>query len=452
MTIDELKKLLGVLMLTGIVKKPEQTDYWSTDELLNTPIFGKTLPRNRFQLLMKFLHFSNNDDIPADNEDKLIKVRPIIDALIPKFGEYYNPHEHVSIDEGMLKWKGRLVFRVYNPMKPIKYGIKSYILADSHSAYCWNMIVYDGTHRTLHEIVFALLEGLVGHFYSLYMDNYYNSVALSEALLRSDTYVVGTLRKNRGEPQEIRDCGTRGHVLQRGDILARDNENCIVIAWQDKRCVKAISSKHSDAMGEVQVRQRGGGRERLRKPELVIDYNANMNGVDCVDQMLSYYPTVRKTIKWTKKLSLYMVELSIHNSHIIFNEKQAQGDKMTLCEFQMSLIRPLISVAPPPNSSDSMEKSLFYSVMCDETTDISVTKELIVYTRYLSGGKSVTRFLEVRELPDGCAETIFQSLLKMEEEFDFDFKNKLAAYDQENCRYKMDVTGQGGDSREKVYS
>jgi hypothetical protein len=308
---------------------------------------------------MKFLHFGNNDDIPADNEDNLIKVGPILDALIPKFREYYNPHEHIAIDEGMLKWKGRLVFRVYNPMKPIKYGIKSYILADSHTAYCWNLLVYDGRARTLHEIVFFLLDRLRGNFYSLYMDNYYNSVALSEALLRTDTYVVGTLRKNRGEPQEIRVCGTRGHVLPRGDILARDNGTCILIAWQDKRCVKTISTKHSDAMGEVRVRQRGGGREMLRKPYLVIDYNSNMNGVDRVDQMLAYYPTVRKTTKWTKKLFFYMIELSIHNAHIIYNDKH-QDDNMSLYDFQMSIIRRLFSTTqPPPDSSDSTDDGKF---------------------------------------------------------------------------------------------
>ena len=38
--------------------------------------------------------------------------------------------EHIDIDEGMLKWRGRLSFRVYNKEKPTKYGIKGFILAD----------------------------------------------------------------------------------------------------------------------------------------------------------------------------------------------------------------------------------------------------------------------------------------------------------------------------------
>ena len=38
----------------------------------------------------------------------------------------YNPGEHISIDEGVLKWRGGLSFKVYSENKPIKYGIKCY--------------------------------------------------------------------------------------------------------------------------------------------------------------------------------------------------------------------------------------------------------------------------------------------------------------------------------------
>ena len=60
----------------------------------------------------------------------------------------YSLGEHIAIDEGMLKWKGRLSFRVYNKEKPTKYGIKACILADSTSGYCWNMdILYNASKR-----------------------------------------------------------------------------------------------------------------------------------------------------------------------------------------------------------------------------------------------------------------------------------------------------------------
>ncbi len=57
----------------------------------------------------------------------------INEDLLKKFRDLYMLEDHISFDEGMLSWRGRLSFRVYMNNKPIKYGIKSYILADSHS-------------------------------------------------------------------------------------------------------------------------------------------------------------------------------------------------------------------------------------------------------------------------------------------------------------------------------
>ncbi|XP_046827871.1 uncharacterized protein LOC124428164 [Vespa crabro] len=52
--VVEMKKFLGLVILMGIVKKPEQDDYWSTHPGLHSPIFGKTMPRNRFRQLWKY--------------------------------------------------------------------------------------------------------------------------------------------------------------------------------------------------------------------------------------------------------------------------------------------------------------------------------------------------------------------------------------------------------------
>merc|ERR1712002_613279 len=37
-----------------------------------------------------------------------------------------------------------------------------------------------------------------------------------------------------------------------------------------------------------------------------------MSGVDFIDQMIQYYPVVRKTRKWSKKLVFYLLELCVH--------------------------------------------------------------------------------------------------------------------------------------------
>jgi len=47
-----------------------------------------------------------------------------------------------GIDEGMLKWRGRLFFSGYMKDKPVKCSVKSCILADSRTGYCWNLGIY----------------------------------------------------------------------------------------------------------------------------------------------------------------------------------------------------------------------------------------------------------------------------------------------------------------------
>ena len=56
-----MKRFIGLLILMEIVYKPTIPMYWSTSEFHNTPIFSKVMSRTRFQLLLKFLHFNNND-------------------------------------------------------------------------------------------------------------------------------------------------------------------------------------------------------------------------------------------------------------------------------------------------------------------------------------------------------------------------------------------------------
>ena len=59
---SEIKTLLGILILLGIVHNPKLTIYWSTDNLVATPIFNQVMRRDRFLILIKFLHFADNRD------------------------------------------------------------------------------------------------------------------------------------------------------------------------------------------------------------------------------------------------------------------------------------------------------------------------------------------------------------------------------------------------------
>ena len=73
--------------------------------------------RNRFFLLLNFLHFSINEDPlfdPKDkNRDRLHKVRPLINMTTEQCKKIYNPGKNLSVDESLVLFKGRLDFKQY---------------------------------------------------------------------------------------------------------------------------------------------------------------------------------------------------------------------------------------------------------------------------------------------------------------------------------------------------
>lgn len=188
------------------------------------------------------------------------------------------------------------------------------------------------------------MEGLDSCGRSLYMDNYYNSVKLAHTLLNKDTYCTGTLRANRkGNPKE-----TTSKKLKVGECVGKyTNEGICVMKWRDRREVLAISSKYTNELIEVTNRR---GIQKMKSMAISM-YNKYKSGVDRQDQMLSYYPCERKTIRWYKKMGIHYFQLLLLNSYFIYIENVK---KCTLYDFRLSVISALVKSqinVPPINIS-----------------------------------------------------------------------------------------------------
>ena len=106
-TVIEMKKFLGLIFVTGIVQKPKLELYWSMRGIFQTPVFSQTMSRNKFQLIHRYLHFSDNN-AAGTNEDRLCNIRTILDFVVNNFRTNYIPVKEISLDEGTLGWRGRL--------------------------------------------------------------------------------------------------------------------------------------------------------------------------------------------------------------------------------------------------------------------------------------------------------------------------------------------------------
>ena len=121
-TAEEMRAFVGVNVVMGIDQKPELCNYWSTDEFLGNVGIQRAFTRDRFESLCRYLHINDSQQQPARNDpryDPLYKVRPVLDMCQHTFLEQYIPGREVSIDEAMVKYKGRVFFRQYMPKKPI---------------------------------------------------------------------------------------------------------------------------------------------------------------------------------------------------------------------------------------------------------------------------------------------------------------------------------------------
>lgn len=100
--------------LTPQVKKLSLNDYWSEEWHRQTPAFAQIMSRDRYLLLMRLLHFADNN-LPPIQGDSLSKIRIIVDHLKNTFRESFISYHNVCIDESLLLFKGRLFFKQYIP-------------------------------------------------------------------------------------------------------------------------------------------------------------------------------------------------------------------------------------------------------------------------------------------------------------------------------------------------
>ena len=290
-----------------------------------------------------------------------------------RFQALYEVDGNVSVDESMIKFKGRLAFRQYLPMKPTKWGVKVWVMSESSTGYVTNFQIYAGregsTEKGLaHRVVMDLARPYYGSHLSVYMDNFYTGVPLLEEMKSHGLYACGTVRANRaGLPKNERltkKASMGKHefrVAQKGDLTF-----CI---WQDTKTVMVLSNHHNPTeTGTVNRRRDGANQVQVVVPASLADYEKYMKGVDLLDQMVGYYGFQHRSKKWWRRVFFFFLAVSCYNAYIAarsiggtaFRNKY-RGYKNWLEDLAEQLITPLttraVPVTPPPPSPSSLSAS-----------------------------------------------------------------------------------------------
>ncbi|CAG5026348.1 unnamed protein product [Parnassius apollo] len=115
-SVAEMKLFFGIILHMGIIRLNRLTDYWKKDRLFNIPIFRQYMSRNRFLLLFRCLHFSSSSLGGLSKVDELIK------RFNDKMNDLICAQKELSLDESMILYRGRLLFRQYIKTRSTNMG------------------------------------------------------------------------------------------------------------------------------------------------------------------------------------------------------------------------------------------------------------------------------------------------------------------------------------------
>jgi hypothetical protein len=148
--------------------------------------------------------------------------------------------------------------------------------------------------------------------YTVYMDNYFSSVALFRELRAIGCGACGTARpKVSGIPSMLTELKDHAKSIKWGTLFSTTADNVLCVAWQDNNIVFALSTVHSAFEYILSNRRRPAKtstnaaiarapfgdavRAQLEIPILIHDYNHHMGGIDIANQYRSSYETHRKS-------------------------------------------------------------------------------------------------------------------------------------------------------------
>lgn len=182
----EMAAFFGILIIMGFHTLPSIRLYWSTDINFKVERISEIMPMKRFLKILRYFHIADNSQMPKPgdpNHDKLYKIRPLINYLNLKFKDSFCPSRWLSVDESMVKFKGR------SSLKTIKRGFKVWAVCDSKTGYALGLDVYTGkkgdevTLGLGERVVMDLTEPYFNRGFGIYFDNCFFECKLGRSLI-----------------------------------------------------------------------------------------------------------------------------------------------------------------------------------------------------------------------------------------------------------------------------
>ena len=240
----------------------------------------------------------------------------------------------------------------YMPLKPIKHGIKVFVLACGETGYVYNFSVYQGkgSGSIMETVLDTVITGdLINSERILFVDNYYTSVALAVVMLAVyGLYIVGTYSPRKGAKQDKEsfpfekltpaDASCVGRGWQRRAIStitrkAADVTKKVVvqaIIWKDSKVCGFISTAFVGACEDSSVLRSCKGMFKslkVKAHDAIIAYLSYYGAVDRADRGIADYTISVRCSRWFMRVVFWVLDVILWNIWCIVQFRIDAGDK-----------------------------------------------------------------------------------------------------------------------------
>lgn len=295
---------------------------------------------------MSHLHFADNASINRD--DKLYKIRPLIERLQANFKKHFIPEQNLGYDEAMIRYFGTNSMKQFIRGKPIRFGYKVWCL-NTPKGYLVDFEVYQGKNPDSNETydksfgkatapLMKFIDQLPDLPFSFFFDNLFCSVQLLLELERRGLGGTGTMRPNRipkSAPLPDKKCFLK---KDRGDVdwCSSAENNIGITIWKDNKPV--VIGSNCNPCNPLQTCQRFSRESKqyvsVQVPNSIKIYNCNMGGTDRMDNNVSNYRTNVRGNKWYFPIVTWLLDVAVQNGWLLH---KSTGGSLTLFQFRRAI-------------------------------------------------------------------------------------------------------------------
>lgn len=346
-SVTDLEKFIGILLLTTYNIRTDQRDYWRLDDDIGLPCVRKVMSRDRFMNIKSHIKYSKSSD--QDDDDRAWRVRAICNIFKKNILKLGFVSTALSVDEMMVKFFGRTVLKQYIPSKLDKYGLKLWALC-TVSGFMLNFDLYCGKKgpnnteklascplgsrvvlQMVSPLLLALSKAKLSKFH-LYCDNFFTSPDLVVHLGKVGLKVTGVVRKDRiKEKHEFDKKASRGEYKVKHD----QNSDMNYISVIDSKPVSFLST--AAGVTPISTMQRFSQSEQKRVdhgfPHVATVYNKYMGGVDLHDYRCKRVSPSIRSKKWTWVIFLRLIQSAVVNANVLWNLSNDKSKEMSSKDF-----------------------------------------------------------------------------------------------------------------------